>query len=162
VTPLGGFNGNVALSCSGLPAFATCSFSSQNLSEANGAVTTTLTIATGSATASLHSHDDDLFALANLRILGSRVLAGARTSLGLTSPAIGLIGLVVLGRRPRRKLMVGLLICIALLAMAQVGCNSAAGKQSGPGLTPAGQYTVTVNGTTTTFQRSATVSVTVH
>jgi hypothetical protein len=53
LTPSGGFDASVALTCSGLPAGAVCTFSPATVSVNGSAVTDTLTISTSAATANV-------------------------------------------------------------------------------------------------------------
>jgi hypothetical protein len=157
LTPSNGFNQTVALSCSGLPTGATCSFSSASVAVNGSAATSTLTIATAAATA-MNSKGKPFDPLAP----GGVVFA----SFGLP---------IVLRRRQKtarllRKALLALLVVGVgtLLQSCGGGGGSSAsgggggGGGGGSGGTPAGTYTVTVTATAGSTMHSAAYSLTVN
>ena len=150
VAPVNGFNGNVTLSCSGLPIGATCNFSpSQFAVAANAASLGTVTINTTAASASLQP-----LSTGRGKPLG--------TSLALLLPFASLLAF-------RRKFRQGLLsvrgilpaVCFVVLLggmAALTGC--ADGVTTTP--TPAGTSNVVVTATSGTVTQSTTVAITVQ
>lgn len=131
ITPTNGFNGSVSLSCSsitggGSPA-PTCSFGAIS----NG--TSTLTVSTTGNTAKSLRSTGIFYAM--LLPIGGMTLLGA----GFTSR--------------RKKLVAVMLLCLAITGIVfMVACgggSSNGGGGGGGGGTPAGTYTITVQGTAT-------------
>ncbi len=151
---IAGFSGNLSLSCSGLPAETSYSFSP--VSPTIG-VTTYLSITTTApSTASLHQ--------------GRPPLPGSwRTS---TALLLGGVLLFVGARRKQRYWYVALSLILAAFLIAGAGCGGGGGSSSGnvgatqasttdPG-TPTGTYTVTVAATSGTVTHSTTFTLTVN
>jgi hypothetical protein len=146
VTATNGFTGAVSLSCSsitggGSPAPA-CSFSASSV---NGSGSSTLTVSTTGNTAKNLRFTGVFYAM--LLPIGGMTLLGA----GFTS---------------RRKKLIGiLLICLVvsgLVFMVACGGGSSNGGGGGNGGTPAGTYTITVQGTAsgaTTQTQTLTLTV---
>jgi hypothetical protein len=133
VQPVGGFTGAVALSCSGLPAGASCVFSNSpvNLTSFNQPHTVTVTISTGQ-TAMLRHRSNPLVPEATLAL-----------------------ALCFLGFRKRRGIQVLLLAVISVLGVSMLsGCGS-----SGPGTSTS---TVTVSATAGSLSTKTMVSVTMN
>jgi hypothetical protein len=133
VQPVGGFTGAVALTCSGLPAGASCGFSNSpvNLTNFNQPQTVTVSISTGQ-TAMLRHRSNPLAPEATMAL-----------------------ALCFLGFRRRRGIQVLLLAIISVLGMSMVaGCGS-----STPGTSTS---TVTVTATAGSISSKATVSVTMN
>jgi hypothetical protein len=153
VTPANGFNSAVALTCAITPATAvppTCNFSSASV--AGGSGTSTLTVTTVAAVASLRPNRERTTFYAMLLPLGGLTLLGA----GLTSR--------------RRKLLGLLLVCLlisGLIFMPACGGGSSSGGGGGGGggggtpATTAGTYTVAVVGTAGSTMQSVTPALTV-
>ena len=140
VTSLLGFNQPLALTCSGLPANATCSFSPASLP--NGQGTANLVI----QTAAPH------------QVAAAGIVSGSATMLG------ALTLLLLPGWRRRRRFLAGLsaLLLAVGVAMGMAGCGSVSPITGG---TPPGTYqvavTATTTGTGTTLAHSAVVVLTV-
>jgi len=152
VAPTNGFNSAVALTCAITPVTAvppTCSFSSASV--AGGSGTSTLTVTTVAAVASLRPNRERTTFYAMLLPLGGLTLLGA----GLTSR--------------RRKLLGLLLVCLMVSGLIFMlacggGSSSGGGGGGGGGGTPAttgGLYTVTVTGTSGTMTQTVTPALTV-
>jgi Bacterial Ig-like domain (group 3)/FG-GAP-like repeat/FG-GAP repeat len=135
----GGFNQNLALSCSGLPAATSCTFAPASIP--GGRANSTLTIQTS------FPHQVNATGVSWL-ISGS----GALTSLAL----------LVLPRRLRRRAILLSLLTLAIVTGAISGCGT-----TGPitGGTPPGTYNVTIAATASqsgqTLSHSATVKLAV-
>jgi uncharacterized protein (TIGR03118 family) len=142
---LGGFNGQIALTCSA-PAGLTCSFSPSTISPGSSASSSTLTIA-AAATPPAGG--------------GGYIVPGMMALL----PGLGLFG-TLLTTRKRKPLtrksirwmsLLGLLLVVSLFAL---GCGS---SNSNKPTTPVGQQvTVMVTGTSGALSQSAAVTVTVN
>jgi len=151
VAPAGGFNSAVSLTCAVTPATAvppTCKFSAGSV--AGGSGTSTLTVTTVAAVASLTPNRGRSIFYAMLLPLGGLTILGA----GYTSR--------------RRKLLGLLLVCLlmsGLIFLAACGGGSGGGGGGGGGGTPgttAGAYTVTVTGTAGTLTQTQSLAVTVQ
>jgi hypothetical protein len=152
VTPLGGsFTNAVTLSCSGLPAQATCSFTPSSVTPGGGARSATLIVSTVASLAA--ARPSGLFE------------NGSLYAIWMPLQGLGLFGVMLASRRRRwmkwRLVMVTTLGTVALLLMtACAGVTSATSPvQSG---TPKGTYNITVTGTSATLQRSAALTLNVH
>ena len=152
VTGTGGFDGAVALSCSGLPTGASCTF---NPATVNAGSSSTLTITTTGSTASLRPLDGPTFAL-----------------------WLPLAGVVIAGVGVRRRKMVLVLLTLTVLSMVllqacggdgpstggnNLGGNAGGGNNGGnSGATPVGDYQVIVTGTSGSLQRTTPITLTVQ
>jgi uncharacterized protein (TIGR03118 family) len=140
-TAVGGFNGQVALSCAA-PAGLTCAFSPTTISSGSSGSSSTLTISVA-ATPPPGGGGYSVFGMALL-------------------PSLGLFG-TVLATRKRKPLtrktvlsmsLLGLLIIISLFA---IGCGSSSKGQPGPS-----QVTVTVTGTSGSLSHSKPVTIAIN
>jgi Big-like domain-containing protein len=152
VTPAGGFAQPVTFACSGLPSEATCTFAPATVTPGASAVTTTLTISTTAAQASvLRSGATGLLALGSVLLL---VMPGGR-------------------RLARWSRWFGLAVALSL-GGAFIGCGggNGGGSTSGssgsggsttstPG-TPSGTNTVTITATSGSLNQTASLQVTVQ
>ncbi|MGC1361551.1 MAG: hypothetical protein WA426_19240 [Silvibacterium sp.] len=149
ITLVGGFNDALQLTCSGLPANSTCTFSPTTVTPAGAPVTATLTIATDVQTASLATPSPSV-----------------RTAL-LIPPGGFVGGLIALCFLPRKKMRAGWrTFCGAILVVAALGagisamgCGSsmstgggtsriAQGESGTVTVTPAGSSTIVVTAST--------------
>jgi hypothetical protein len=164
LTPSNGYNGTVTFSCGTLPAKVSCTFSPTSLVGGSQPVTTTLTVTTTAATASL---------VAPVRPNSKSSAPTFWASLS----GLGVFGLVLTGngkKRNRRQMAIVLGILLLAMMFSLVGCSgggSSSGGNGGGGTpgTPAGSYTVqlTATGTAgsnngTTAAHSFSVAVTVQ
>ena len=138
VTSLNGFNQPLALSCSGLPANTTCSFTPASLPNGEGA--TKLVIQTAAP------HETE-------------AASASRSVLALGA----LIVFLLPGWRRRRLLAwLPVMVMASVIAMGMTGCGSPNPLSGG---TPPGTYQVSVTATTTgtgsTLEHSDVVTVTV-
>jgi uncharacterized repeat protein (TIGR01451 family) len=135
--------GNVTFSCSGLPAGTLCGFnpgSSSNLTDSIN-----LNIATSGGSAS-----------------SAAPMFRVGPTYALLFPALGVLGLVLVGKRSKKSKRTRLRWAMALsgliLLLALAGCG---GRPNFAG-TPVGTYTVTVTATSSTASGSATVTLNVQ
>jgi uncharacterized protein (TIGR03118 family) len=137
---VGGFNGQISLSCSA-PNGLSCAFNPTTISPGSSAPSSTLTISAASTPPGGGPYG----------VMGMALL-----------PGLGLLG-TVLGTRKRRPLtrksilsmsVLGLLLVISLFA---VGCGGGSKAQ-----TPSSQTTVMVTGTSGALSHTAPVTITVH
>jgi hypothetical protein len=143
-TPGNGFVASTSFACNGLPAFATCTFSPASLTPASGTpVTTTLTIATNVAMATLKV---PALPFSN-RLPLAPVMAG-----------LLLLPLVALRRRKMPRL--ALAILAGMLMLAPTGCGSSLGTSQS--VTPKGAYPVTVTATAGTTSHTQVYTITVQ
>jgi hypothetical protein len=128
VTPSGGFNSAVSLSCSGAPTGAACHFNPSSV--AGGSGTSSLTISTTAASAQLSpSSQPGLFYALCLPVAGMALLGAGFAP----------------GQSRKRKLVALLLGCLVFSGlMFLAACGGGGG---GGGGTPPGTYNVTVKGT---------------
>ena len=143
----GGFSGPVNLSCSGVPADATCNISSATVNVASAAGSTTMTVQTGGATAKLRGL--------------AKPGANSEPLLALVSFS-GLLGWTL-----RRKRLAFRLCMVMLGAMfvALSGCSG--GKtdstgSTGSGGTPVGTYTISVTASSGTVSHVQPFTLTVQ
>jgi uncharacterized protein (TIGR03118 family) len=149
VAPANAFTGTVSLSCSGLPAGTTCSFSPAQVSvSATAPATAALTIATTTPTGSYASE--------------SHEQPGRRAVWGVASALLLPFGsLLVLGRRRRFSMrMLGVVVVLVLGAGAMAGCSGYG--MSGTAGTPAGTTNVTITATAGSITQTTKVALTVQ
>ncbi len=144
LTPVGGFNAMVSLSCTGLPTAATCSFTPSSVTVNGSSVTSSLTISTTARSTSMVPP-------AGPAPHGPPP-AGPSFLAGLGAWLAGLLVLVVLAvwlaarRRPRRAWALSLPLG-AMLLFILVWSSCVSGSPGTPSGTPAGTYNVMVTGT---------------
>jgi len=156
IAPSGGFNSPVSFACSGLPVYSTCSFAPATVTPSGtAAASTTLTLATNVATASIR---------------GSNQPNGRRPVGGETSLALVLLGLSGLASQRRKwssfrwRTLLSVLL-VAVVAAAVVACGgggSSSGGNTTSTATPAGTSTVTVTATAGSLSKTTTFTFTVQ
>jgi hypothetical protein len=152
ITPIGGFSQPVVLSCSGLPPGAACSPSQNPVTfSGTGPTQVTLTISTEART----------FVSPNPSTkVGPAAGTMERFVLPWFAALIALFMLTTLGRFKDRRAMVTLIFAAGLL-MLSVGCTGGS-KVGTPSGTPAGNYQVTITGTSGSATQSTTVNLQVQ
>jgi hypothetical protein len=151
VGPVGGFSGSVALSCTGLPSGANCSFAPSSLP--NGSGTATVTVATTATS--------QAFILPPFEQSAPRGISVRLTSLLLGFWATVLIVNLFLRHRNRQPrsmpvFILGVLLSIGVVVAACGGGSGRPGAGGGNSGTPAGTYTITVSGTFTSGSTTLT------
>ncbi|ADV81295.1 Ig-like domain repeat protein [Terriglobus saanensis] len=148
VTPGGGFAGPVALTCSGLPADATCVFATPTVNVSTAVVDTAFTVSVTEADA------------ASLRMPASPAIPTMAPIYAAAVFPMGLSGLGVFAfgarrrRRGQKNMLLFVLIGLVMVGLAGCGCPTSSFKT----------YSVTVTGTSVNggpAASSATVSITV-
>jgi hypothetical protein len=141
VTPIGGFNSAVALTCTGVPALATCTPAPASLTPADGVtpVTSTVTITT---TALMVPPPSTPTPPMPMRLIIPLLLA------------VILLFLLPTAQRMRTRLG---MVAAMVLFIAMAGCSG--GKKPG---TPKGTTNLTITGTSGSLSDSATVALTVN
>lgn len=152
LTPAGGFTGAVNFSCSGLPGGAACSFLPASLTPSGAPETTTLTITTTSGTSAWNTQSPQ---------------RSRRGALGAAVTLAGIFGLMLVPYRVR-KLRMFLLACflvpgtaLGVLWLSSCGGGGSSGGSQGGGNsgTPAGTYTVSVNGVSSSGSTSTALQI---
>jgi hypothetical protein len=159
VTPLGGFSGNVALSCSGAPSLATCTVSPAAVTP-NGAVASAFTATVTTTASSMivpRTVRPGWPPFTGLRLVYLLVLALASLAiLGLFRDAASLY---------RRGLALTSALAVVLLILAwMAGCGGGGGGggvQHNSG-TPKGSVTVTITGTSGGASHALSLTLTVN
>lgn len=142
VTPhSGSFNNSIALTCSGLPADLSCSFSPASITPGSSVASSALTVTSG-AVSSAQNGERRAFFFAS----------------GLFS--FGLMGITVVGKINRRR-MIALIGCVVLIALILFSSSCGGGGSSSGVTSSTGSYVVTINGSAGSTQLSTTVLVTV-
>lgn len=141
-----GFAGNVSFACSGLPAGATCNFSSNPLMLSGSNSSATLQIVTTGQTASL--------------IGGS---LGGSTLAFLCFGGFSVFGMFLAGGNPTPRKFPALAVLLSAVMLMGVGCGgNVAPPSNTPAVTPSGTYTVTVTATSGSVQHSAMAQIVVQ
>ena len=146
------FNRSVSLACGSLPTGASCSFSPDTVTPGASSVDSTLTI------------DTSGIAVLGAPPFGERE-PGALYAVWLAGlPGLGLLGLVLLGRDKKRKLVFFLSLTLLLAGLSLLGaCNSNqpdVPQQLQPPAPPPVTFDVTITGTSGSLTDSVTVTVT--
>lgn len=137
VTPQNGFNAAISFACSGQPASATCTFNPSSITPSGSAVTTQLTIAVSSQSASLRNESRPFLPTSALAVV-----------------------FLLLGWRRRRGIQLYLLVAMACVGLGMISACGGAGGGGGGG-TPV-TSTVTVTATSGSLQQTTSVSLTVN
>ncbi len=155
ITPENGFNSAVTLSCSGLPAGATCSFSPATVTPSGAMMSVTMTLNVPTANAS------------------STPAHQSKPLLAFTLPFFGIaFGSLVVGGKTKKKTAFWVVLMLVLaLGAVSIGCGGGSGKSSTSAAAtqtnpPAGSgsstYTITVNAAAGAIQHSTTLTVTAN
>lgn len=149
VTPSFGFNAAVSISCTGAPASSKCTASPNSVTpDGTNPITTTLTITTTARTQAPPGGPPwpQFPGFKTAPILWAAVL------MALLAMAI----LIAPSRRPRWALLVLPLTLLVMLAVAACGGGSGYVNPTG---TPAGNYTITVTGTSGGLSHTSTINL---
>jgi hypothetical protein len=150
VTPVGGFKSQISFTCSGLPAYATCTFAPTSVTPdgTNTPITSALTIAVNVKTGSVNSPS-----------VRSRPSPQSETYLALT--LFGMAGLFCTRRKLSRKshLLRSVHLSCLLLSIAAGGLLACGSPNT---TTPQGTDTITVTATGGGTSQTAAVTVTVQ
>ena len=157
VSPVSGFNGTVALSCSGAPSLALCTASPASVTP-NGTAPSafTATVATTAPSVVPTTVPHIWPPLALVRLLSLLLLAAAL--LAFLAHIRGAANL------PRRGLAFAPALALALLMLTWVGGCAGGGGRGGrhnPG-TPTGTYTLTLTGTSSGVSHTLNLTITVN
>jgi hypothetical protein len=143
-----GFSGPISMSCTGLPANATCSFSPASLLlPATGAGSVTLTVATA-ATGATTSAALDLSTPGRPFTVAACML-----------PLLGMVALLPVDRRRRALLCAGLILFAPLAALS--GCGGGSSAQAATTTAP-GSYSFNVVAASATASTSTAMQLTVQ
>jgi hypothetical protein len=153
ITPENGFNSAVTLSCSGLPAGATCSFSPATVTPSGGMMSVTMTLNMPTAHAS------------------STPAHQSKPLLAFTLPFFGIaFGSLIIGGKTKKTAFWVVLLLVLALGAVSIGCGSGGGKagtsaaatQTNPPAGSGSSYTITVNAAAGAIQHSTTLTVTAN
>lgn len=147
LTPSNGFNQNVALTCSGLPAGAACSYSPASVPVNSAAATSTLTITTTARTAMNSSgvSFNPLAAAGAVLFAFLLPVLVRRNGFAVACSPVYLLALMLIGSG----------------TLTGCGGHSSGGGSTTPGGTPAGTYPVTITATAGSTVHTVTFTLTV-
>ncbi len=142
-----GYTGPLGLSCTGLPANASCSFTPQIPSIGSGPTTFTFYVATNSSAP----------------ILGQVGEPSGSTGLQIVWCGVPLIGALLIGSLRRYR---AVLLCLMVSVIVLIGINGCGGNSSQPPMsstnTPLGSYTFQVNASSSGVSASQTFTLIVQ
>jgi hypothetical protein len=163
ITPGGGFNQTIALTCSGNPALSICGFSPGNSVTLDGTTTANYLVNITTTARATLVPPENTWPNPGLWVMRlAPGFSGATTLLGLWLLILAaLAGYFVFGRRRARvgfSLAVLGVLLVASLALPSCGGSGAVTTPPAVG-TPAGTYTITITGTFGTLTRTTTVTL---
>ena len=161
----GNFNRAVALTCSGLPQFASCAFSPDTLTPGAAGASATLTLSTTAPTIGMNVAPGSLDA-ARSRLPGSMAV------FALMLPGLAWMGAACgsrrSGKKQRRRATLKVLLGLLVLGLSliQAGCGGGGGfmapAKTGTSNTPPGSYEITISGTSGSVVHAMKVRLTVQ
>jgi arabinogalactan endo-1,4-beta-galactosidase len=156
ITSANGFASAIALTCSGLPSFATCAFSPASVTPSAAAATSTLTIATNVQVASIDNNAP------RGRRTSPSVHAFAKS--GVLAALLFLPVLFLTKRRVFLLRTAGMFVVAVIALQVLSGCGGSSNSLTPPvgSTTPSGQYTVTIKAATASLTHSASFELTVQ
>jgi len=138
---VGGFNGQISLSCSA-PAGLSCAFNPSTISPGSSTTTSTLTIAANST---------------------PPVSGYVVSSMAMLLPGLGVFGTLIIGKRKlltrKSMLWTSFVALLLLISVFAIGCGG--GSNNKPA-TPASQVNLMVTGTSGAISHSSVVAVTIN
>ena len=150
ISPIGGaFGAAVTLTCAGVPAYSTCTVNPASVTPGVNPATVAVSIKTTAASAQLGAPP-----LGQNPILAASLVG-----------RFGLLGMFLIGARPRRRLarvLLGTLLVTAILFWAGCGSSTTAQVIQKGNFTPPGTYTVLVIGSSGGGQHFSSVTLTVQ
>jgi hypothetical protein len=147
VNAITGFSGQVALSCTGLPALASCSFSPASVAvSATAAASSMLTVSTGAANTA-----------------AAQEPAIPRTTIALACglPLLGLLALLPVARGRRLLLCLGFALFVSVTSLTGCGGGGQSAQSTGAKTVP-GSYTFNVVATSGAVTSTVSYSLTVQ
>jgi hypothetical protein len=152
VSPQGcSFDNAVSLSCSGLPALTSCTFSPSSVTPGANPVTSTLTVSTRAPMAFLAPP------------VGPGEVPLYAVWLGL--PGLALLGVCIVGQESKNRKIAFLILLLAVLALL-AACGGGDGTRPSPPPprpgTPTGTHTITITGTSGSLERTTTATLVVQ
>ena len=158
VPPLGGsFDSVVTLSASGLPPGATATFNPPTVTPGSAGAPSVLTIQLPTVTASISDRD---IPASHKPLPALPFSRGFVVFVAVFVAAFGAVFVVTLGRKRIPRTLV-LAVALAILAVATSLVTGCGGGFANTPATQAGNFTITVTGTSGSFHASTTVTLTV-
>ncbi len=143
LNPHTAYSSGISLGCSGLPAAATCNFTTQSVKLIGGPGSSTLNLVT------------------TARPVVTPAVSVGSLGLWLAVPGLTLLGAGVGGDKRRRRILGILMLCaLFTLLLLQPACGGTSTQAPVSG-TPPGIYTITVTGTSGTDSKSGSVTLSV-
>jgi hypothetical protein len=150
VNAITGFSGQVALSCTGLPALASCSFSPASVAvSATAAASSMLTVSTGAA---------------NTATAQEPAIPRTTIALACGLPLLGLLALLPVARGRRLLLCLGFVLFVSVTGLTGCGGGQSAPSSGTPSTTKTvpGSYTFNVVATSGAVTSTVSYSLTVQ
>jgi sugar lactone lactonase YvrE len=161
VTPISGFNGTVALSCTGAPPESTC-MPSESSATSNGITAAMFSVQVTTKVSSIAPPvvEPRWRPFDGLRLLPMVLLVAlAAMLLAFASRFQAAVA------RQRRAYACGVSLCFLLFAIILIGCGGGSNSSPAPppsGGTPVGNYTLTITGSSKGVSHSQTLTLTVN
>src|SRR5439155_9712881 len=156
----GAFSNSISLACSNLPSLASCSFSPASATPGANTVSSMLTVSTTAASALVKPPDGRVL---ELPLLALRLELGGLALVGLGLLSVGGRKSPRRQNRSRRIALASGLALLVVVAAVQASCGGGGSQPpaSSPG-TPAGNYNITISGTSSSLVQSASAALTVN
>ncbi len=151
LSAVNGFDGTVALSCSGLPSGATCSLAPASVTLSGMTASSVLTVAVGSTAGSG----------GNPYRAGNRPSGNLPLAAGVFAPGILLLTLFLRKRRQWQFLFPVAILMLLAASMDITGCGGSSGTGSGSS-TPVSSFTLAITGTSGSLSHTSQVVVSIN